>query len=97
MEKLPNKDINLEERTKAISLILKQQMVLNKTLQLEDLKELYEELSLKDSATLVAQANRDAYVLEGLDPHHSSALTLRLTEIHLGTNPFFKSDTSTQK
>jgi hypothetical protein len=97
MERQPNRDINLEERTKAISLILKQQMVLNKTLQLEDIKELYEELSLKDSATLVAQANRNAYVLEGLDPHHSSALTLRLTEIHIGTNPFFESDTPNKK
>ncbi len=97
MEKEPNRDINAEERMHAIILILKQQMVLDKTLQREDLKELYEQLSLKDPATLVMQSNRDSYLLEELDEHHSSALTLRVTEILLGTNPFFESDTPTQK
>lgn len=88
MEQVPTGLINTEERMNAISLILMQQMVIDKTLQPADLQELYENLSVKDSVALVMQATRDAHVLEELPPEHTAALTLRLSQEVFGLDPF---------
>lgn len=75
-------------RTKTIAAIMMQEMVENKTLQLSDLRDLYNELSDLESSVLTERATLSTIPIDELSPEHKTALNLRLNQVITGTDPF---------